>query len=93
MLYFTPETLHPTWYSCVSLKLSALVCTILYPPPSLSLHARGVSNIQLRLCVRFQEKFERIASTRRRQKEQHKRFLAALRDKRVQEEVRRERLT
>ncbi|CAM9516986.1 unnamed protein product, partial [Laminaria digitata] len=33
-----------------------------------------------------QEKFERIASTRRRQKEQHKRFLAALKEKRVQEE-------
>ncbi len=35
----------------------------------------------------FQEKFERIAATRRRQKEHHKRFLAALKAKRVQEEV------
>lgn len=34
-----------------------------------------------------QEKFERIAATRRRQKEHHKRFLAALKAKRVQEEV------
>ncbi|CAM9140398.1 unnamed protein product [Ectocarpus fasciculatus] len=32
------------------------------------------------------EKFERIAATRRRQKEHHKRFLAALKAKRVQEE-------
>lgn len=38
-------------------------------------------------CKTFQEKFERIAATRRRQKEHHKRFLAALKAKRVQEEV------
>eukprot|EP00752_Nemacystus_decipiens_P007052 g6322.t2 len=35
------------------------------------------------------EKFERIAATRRRQKEHHKRFLAGLKAKRVQEEANR----
>lgn len=40
-----------------------------------------------RYCTILQEKFERIAATRRRQKEHHKRFLAALKAKRVQEEV------
>lgn len=35
-----------------------------------------------------QVRLERIVATRRRQKDQHKRFLAALRDKRVREEVR-----
>lgn len=38
-------------------------------------------------CLVSQERFDRIAATRRRQKEQHKLFLAALKTKRLQDEV------
>lgn len=74
------------------MSCTSLLATIARPfPSSLPPPPRMASLPIMVNCVLSQEKFERIASTRRRQKEQHKRFLAALKDKRVQEEVRRER--